>query len=156
MIRSRGAKFHFSASDDLILIASIQSSRIPLNPGDTQIQVTFKNSTALQMFIDEKPTYSAMDYDPINDRFLFYNGQGTSAGRIYVITPNDGNEWDMSILPLDAGSATPDVVPASGINRRFLYVPGLNVFVMMPLQEGNIWFIRVGNFGTYQMTFLTF
>lgn len=102
-----------------------------------------------------KPTYSAMDYDPINDRFLFYNGQGTSAGRIYVITPNDGNEWEMSILPLADGSALPEAVTSSGINRRFLYVPGLNVFVCMPLSQSNIWFIRVGNFGVYQMTLLT-
>jgi hypothetical protein len=122
----------------------VQASRIPIN-GDRQFTVTFKSSTALDTFISDAPTYSAMDYDPINDRFLFYCGQGAGAGRIFVITPNDGDEWDMSILPLE-GSALPPAAPGSGVNRRFLYVPGLNVFVMMPSGADNIHFIRVGSF----------
>ncbi len=126
----------------------IQAARIPLNPGDTQYKVTFKNSSTTDLFISEAPTYAGMDYDPMNDRFLFYYGQLTSVGRIYVITPNDGSDgWEMSTLPLADGSATPPSAPGAGVNKRFLYVPGLNVFVMQPSVSSNIWFIRVGSFG---------
>ncbi|MGQ0828010.1 MAG: T9SS type A sorting domain-containing protein [Bacteroidota bacterium] len=119
----------------------LQSSRIPLS-GNQQLNVTFNNSPALTQFLADSPTYSAMDYDPENDRFLFYCGQGTGTGRIYVITPNSGNVWDISILTLGPGSVTPVVVPGSGINRRFSYVPALKGFVMLPRQSSNLYFIR--------------
>lgn len=125
----------------------IQASRVPLN-GNKRIQVTFRNNSATDLFYADAPTYSAMDYDPINDRFLFYYGQGSSAGRIYVITPSDeSDEWEMSIFPLAQGSAMPSPVPISGLQRRFMYVPGLNVFVMMPNGDANIYFLRVGSYG---------
>lgn len=125
----------------------IQAARIPLN-GNRRIRVTFKNNTATDLFYAEVPTYASLDYDPINDRFLFYSGQKTAAGRIYVVTPSDtSDEWEMSLFPLAEGSAMPSPVPLSGLQRRFMYVPGLNVFVMMPNGDANIYFLRVGSYG---------
>lgn len=123
------------------LSSGIQASRIPVS-GNQQFAVTFNNSPALTQFIAEAQTYSAMDYDPDNDRFLFYCGQDNASGRIYVITPNSGNIWDISILTLGPGSVTPVVVPGSGINRRFSYIPALKGFVMLPTKSSNLYFIR--------------
>ncbi|MGQ0828011.1 MAG: T9SS type A sorting domain-containing protein [Bacteroidota bacterium] len=123
------------------LSSGIQASRIPIT-GNQQFAITFNNSTAKTQFEAEAQTYSAMDYDPDNDRFLFYCGQDNASGRIYVITPNSGNVWDISILQLGPGSITPVVVPGSGINRRFSYIPALKGFVMLPQQSSNLCFIR--------------
>jgi len=119
----------------------LSASRIPLG-GDTQYKVTFNPSAALSQFIADVPTYSAMDYEPVNDRFLFYCGQGSGAGRIYVIKPNSGSTWDMSILPLAADSPIPPPIASAGVNGRFLYVPALKGFVMLPKGSSNLWFIR--------------
>jgi hypothetical protein len=86
-----------------------------------------------------------MDYDPVNDQFLFYCGQGSGAGRIYVIKPNTTNTWDMSILPLAAGSPLPPPIAGNGVNGRFLYVPSLKGFVLLPNSASNLWFIRTSN-----------
>jgi len=120
---------------------TIYASKVPLS-GSAQISVTINNSPAYAQFQADAPTYSAMDYDPDGDRFLFYCGQGAGAGRVYVITPNDSNQWDMSILTLGPGSATPPAVPGSGVNSRFRYVPGLKGFVLLPNKTSNIFFLR--------------
>jgi hypothetical protein len=84
----------------------VNASRFPLS-GSAQISVTINASAAYTQFQADAPTYAAMDYDPDNDRFLFYCGQGAGAGRVYVVTPNATNAWDMSILALGPGSVTP-------------------------------------------------
>jgi len=122
----------------------VVASRIPLE-GNTQYKVTFNPSAALTQFLADAPAYPAMDYDSVNDQFLFYDGHGTGAGRIFVIKPNSGNTWDMSILPLAAGSAAPPPVPDAGVNGRFLYVPALKGFVLLPSGASNLWFIRTSN-----------
>jgi hypothetical protein len=123
------------------LVNGIQASRIPVN-GNQQFDVTFNNSAAKTQFIAESPTYAAMDYDPDNDRFLFYSGTDTTAGRIYVITPNSGNVWDISILSLGTGSVKPIATHGAGINRRFSYIPALKGFAMLPNGSSNIYFIK--------------
>ena len=107
-----------------------------------QTSISFNPSPALTQFRTDAPTYSAMDYDPHNDRFLFYDGQGTTAGRVYVVTPNASTAWDMSILSL-AGAA-PGPSPTAGINGRFRYVAALRGFALMPQASSNIFFFRTG------------
>ena len=101
--------------------------------------VTINASAAYTAWMASGPAYAAMDYDPDNDRFLFYHGGET--GKVYVITPNSGTAWDMSVL---ATSGTPATAPASGagINKRFQYLPNLKGFVMLPKAGSNLWFLR--------------
>lgn len=107
-----------------------------------QAAINFNPSQALTQFISDAPTYSAMDYDPHNDRFLFYDGQGAAAGRVYVVTPNAGTTWDMSILNL-AGAGPGPSAPA-GINGRFRYISALRGFALMPQASSNLYFFRTG------------
>jgi hypothetical protein len=116
------------------------ATRVPVN-GAEQITVTFTPSAALNQLIADVPTYAAMDYDPTNDRFLFYCGQGAGAGRIYAVKPNAGNIWDISLLQL-SGSTRPPATPGAGINSRFTYVPALKGFILLPLASSNLYFIR--------------
>lgn len=85
--------------------------------------------------------YAGMDYDPDNDRFLFYAGRGTGAGRVYVITPNSGSAWDISILSLTG--TEPSAAVNAGINGRFRYIAGLKGFVVCTAAAHNLRFFRV-------------
>jgi hypothetical protein len=119
---------------------AVFATRVPLDSG-TQVSLTFKPGDALNSFIAEAPTYAAMDYDPDNDRFLFYSGQGAAAGRVYVVKPDSSNVWDMSILAVN-GALRPPATPESGIHNRFRYVPTLKGFVLMPSGTSNLFFMR--------------
>lgn len=107
-----------------------------------QFAVTFNPSAAFTQWMAEKPTYAGMDYDPDGDRFFFYSGVGAAAGRVYVIQPNDGNVWDMSVL--NGGSvkvaASPDGGP--GVNGRLRYVPALRGIVLLARAGANLYFLR--------------
>lgn len=107
--------------------------------GASQIQVTLNNSAALTQFIADRPSYAGMDYDVDNDRFLFFSNDHPT--RVYVITPNPGTVWDMSLLTLGPGSAP---LPSTGtpLVSKFRYVPQLKGFVCMPDATQNIYFIR--------------
>jgi hypothetical protein len=109
--------------------------------GSTQTGISFKPSAALDSFIADKPTYAGMDYDPDNDRFLFYCGQGVGAGRVYVVAPNASTTWDMSLLPI-SGSKLPPPTPDAGVHNRFRYIPALRGFLLMPSATSNLFFIR--------------
>jgi hypothetical protein len=119
--------------------AAMFASVVPCN-GSIQSSIKFNPSAALISFIAEQPSYAGMDYDPDNDRFLFYCGIGMAAGRIYVIKPNSGSTWDISLLPT-SGKLPPPTADA-GIHSRFRYVPALKGFVMMPSGTSNLFFIR--------------
>ncbi len=119
----------------------IFATRIPLS-GSVQKSVTFRPSAALERFRADAPTYAAMDYDPENDRFLFYCGQGSGAGRIYIIKPADGDIWDMSELVLAAGSVLPRTTSGNGVHNRFRYVSALKGFVLLATAGANLYFIR--------------
>ncbi|MBI3832333.1 MAG: hypothetical protein HY291_22610 [Planctomycetes bacterium] len=126
----------------------ITALRAPVS-GKESIQVTIKASDAQQQFIKDAPTYCGMDYDPENDRFLYYCGQGAGAGagRIYVITPKDGNEWEMSLYSFGKGSTPPPAVGGAGINNRFRYFPLLKGFVLLGNPSENLYFIRTAGTG---------
>ena len=117
------------------------ASRVPLG-SNQQVAVSFNPSSAFTQWQNDKPSYAAMDYDPDGDRFLFYAGQGDAAGRVYVIQPNDGNVWDMSIL--SAGSTKVPASPdnGSGMQNRMRYVPALRGFVLLARGSTNLYFLR--------------
>lgn len=117
------------------------ASRAPVG-GAQQIAVSFNPSAALTQWLADKPSYAGMDYDADNDRFLFYSGQGDAAGRVYVITPNDGNVWDMSLLSVGAGSAKIAATPDSGVQNRLRYIPALRGFVLLARGSANLYFLR--------------
>jgi hypothetical protein len=117
------------------------ATRIPL-PGNSQRTVSFKPSLALNQFSADKPSSAAMDYDPVNDCFLFYCGQGDGAGRLYLVQPNDTDLWEISELRLHAASAIPPATPAAGVHNRFHYVSALKGFVLLANGQSNLYFIR--------------
>lgn len=113
-----------------------------ISAAGAQTVITFNASAALTALTALQPLYAGMDYDPDTDKHYFYPGRGSRD--LYVITPNSGTVWDVSILALGAGSATLPDTPAggSGINGRFRRVPGLKGFVLLPQQSSNLYFIR--------------
>jgi hypothetical protein len=119
---------------------SLFASRIPLS-GNEQFTVTFKPGVAVDTFNAEQPAYAGMDYDVVNDRFLFYCGREGAAGRVYAIKPNAGNVWDMSLLPL-VGATRPPATPPAGVHSRFRYIPSLRGFLLMPDGKSNLYFLR--------------
>lgn len=121
--------------------ARLSASRAPLGAGP-QKSVRFNPGAALDQWLAEQPSYAALDYDADNDRFLFYAGQGSAAGRVYVVTPNDSNVWDMSLFKFGAGSVKPSAVGIGGVHNRFRYVPALHGFVLLANGGSNLYFLR--------------
>jgi hypothetical protein len=60
------------------------------------VAISLKPGTALDEFTAAQPVHAGMDYDADGDRFLFC--LGGERGKVYVITPNATNEWDLSVL----------------------------------------------------------
>lgn len=108
--------------------------------GTVQTQITFNASAALTQFATDNPGDCGMTYDPNNNRFLFYCGKGSGAGRVYVITPNAGTVWDMSIL---AVTGTAVATATGGVMSKFTYVPSLKAVIFLPAGTGNIHAMRV-------------
>ncbi|MGZ5279123.1 MAG: hypothetical protein ACXWC9_04230 [Pseudobdellovibrionaceae bacterium] len=120
---------------------TISSSRIDLATG-VQTKVAIKPSAAYEQFKADRPEYGAMDYDPENDRFLFYSGIGASVGRIYVIKPTSLDEYEMSFFSTIATSILPAATQGSGVHSNFKYVPGLKGFVLLPTPDSNLFFLK--------------
>jgi hypothetical protein len=108
-----------------------------------QTIISFAPSEALTQFEAEQPPYAGMDHDPVNGRFLFLSGLGAAAGRVYVITPNDGAVWDMSLFSPAAGSvALISADNTGGINGKLKYVPALGGFVVLVNRDHDLYFLR--------------
>ena len=120
---------------------AISSSRIDLATG-VQTKVSIKPSAAFDQFAAERPVYASMDYDPENDRFLFYSGLDAALGRIYVIKPTSLNEYEMSIFATIASSKMPPATQGSGMQSNFKYVPGLKGFVLLATPDANLFFLK--------------
>ncbi len=121
---------------------NVFASKIELASG-VQTDITIKPSSAYSMFVAEVPVYAAMDYDIVNDRFLFYSGLGDAAGRVYAIKPSStSTEWDMSLLQTTASSVKPPPTMGAGLNSNFKYVPALKGFVLLPTRDSNLFFIK--------------
>jgi hypothetical protein len=124
-------------------VASSLASFVYNAAGTTQTAITFNASSAYTTFLADIPNlgYNAMEYDPDNDRFLYYCGQAGQEGRIYVIQPNGTTVWDMSLLTL-VGAVRPVAATNSGVNNRFRYVPALKGFVLLARAASNMYFIK--------------
>lgn len=122
-------------------LPAIVANRVPLD-GKVGIPVTFNASPALAQFQADQPSYPGMDYDPDGDRFLFYAGAGAAAGRVYVVKPNDGNVWDISVLSTSTVKVPASPPSGSGINSRLRYVPALRGFVLLAQASANLYFLR--------------
>jgi hypothetical protein len=118
------------------------SAFVVTNGGTTRTAITFAPSAVYSQFQADKPAYAAMEYDPDNNRFLFYAAQPGAVDRIYVIKPNDSTLWDMSLLPLDGGSVMPADAGLGGLVNKFRYVPALKGFVLMTTSVNNLYFLR--------------
>jgi hypothetical protein len=110
--------------------------------GTLKTPITFNDSAGLTQFMADKPNYAAMEYDPKNDKYYFYEGADGRTDRVYVITPNDTAVWDIAILPLAASSVTPPAVKGAGVMNRFKYVAALNGFVLMAAGTSELYFLR--------------
>lgn len=110
--------------------------------GQRRDRISFRPSAALTRFSTAKPAYAAMEYDPANDRFLFYASQTGALNDIYVATPNDTTTWDLSLLPLDDAGVTPLSAGLGGLMNKFRYVPQLGGFVLVPSAVHNVYFLR--------------
>jgi hypothetical protein len=105
----------------------------------TYITWSAASSSALAQFHADRPFNAGMDYDQVNDKFLFYcGGEPGLEGRFYIITPNDSSVWDMTVQQ----ASTQIVVAPSGVMSRMSYVPALKGFVMMPDTAHNMYFMR--------------
>jgi hypothetical protein len=112
--------------------------------GNLATPVTIADSSAKAQFAIDIPFYAAMEYDPLNDCFLFYTGSRVgSVGRVYKVTPNNTSVWDMSIFQYGRGGVTPLQTVASGIMNKFTYVPELKGIVMMTAPSANLYFMRL-------------
>jgi hypothetical protein len=113
----------------------------------TPTAITINASSAFSAWQALAPAYQSMDYDSANDRFLIicpavntdsYAGGG--APTVYVITPNSGTAWDMSILAVTG--ATPPRCLGAGSFNRFRYVPSLGGLVYMPSGTDPLYYLK--------------
>ena len=112
--------------------------------GATRTNITFNPSAAVTQFQSDQPAYSAMEYDPVNDQYLFYQGAAGNTSRVYVVKPNASAVWDMSLLMPGSGSVVPDAAVGAGVFNRFKYVASLRGFVLMSAGTSNLYFLRTG------------
>jgi hypothetical protein len=119
----------------------VNASRVLLS-GTTRADISFNSGSGLTQFIADAQHYGGMDYDPINDCFLWYSGVGSTAGRVYKITPNSTTTWDIEIFALGAGSVTVSATPGAGCNSKFWYMPAFSGFVLLPNSGAGLHFIR--------------
>ena len=132
----RGVMFGLSFGDGEGYGTGLNAVKLVNN---VQTQIIFNASPALTQFIADAPSNAGMDYDPINDFFLFH--AGGESGRMYKILPNNTDIWDMQLFVYGPGNAMPQSSSA-GTLSRFSYMPALKGFVLMPRQAGNLSFIR--------------
>ncbi len=110
--------------------------------GATKSTITFNPSAAVTQFQNDAPMYSAMEYDPVNDQYLFYECGSGRTSRVYVVKPNATTVWDMSVMTLGSGSVVPDPAVRGGLFSRFKYVAALRGFVLMSAGTSNLYFLR--------------
>lgn len=107
--------------------------------GNVQVQVTFNSSAALTQFTADASADAGMTYDPVNNWYVWYSGEGATAGRFYKIVPNAGTVWDMEILAIAGTITTTD---AGGMQNKFTYIPALGGILFLPAAAANMHFIR--------------
>jgi hypothetical protein len=112
--------------------------------GTVQSAITFSagSTAALVQFQSGDGQYPGMDYDAANDRFVWYDGRGAQAGKIFTITPNGTTVWDMAVLTTTG--ATLPATNGGGLNNKLTYVDFGTVkgFVLMPNASAGCYFLR--------------
>ncbi len=117
----------------------------------TRTAITFNASPALTSLTADRLGYAGLEYDPANDRFLYYDGRAGAVasphpndtmGKVYVITPNSGTTWDVSLLSYGAGSVTPAACQGASTLTRFRYVPALKGFMLVAAIDQPVYFLR--------------
>ena len=101
----------------------------------TKTGITFNASTALTQWLALTPTFEAMEYDPVGDRYLIMSAASNS---VFVITPNSTTVWDVSVMTV---TGTPPNMSGIGV-ARFRYVASLGGFVCMPNATDNLSFLK--------------
>lgn len=97
--------------------------------GLSRTPLTFNASAAYTSWVAAQGNETGnIVYDPLRDRFYWFNCN--AGGAVYILTPNTGAPWDVSILTQGSGS-TP---PPSGLYTysRFRYVRALDGLVFFP------------------------
>lgn len=128
-----GQGFSSGATAAKLDIATLVSASITLN----------SVGGALAQFTTDAPEYCGMDYDPINDEYLFYEGYSNTK-RVYCVKPTSGSTWDISIKSIGVGSITPAAAFGVkgnnyvGTNGRFKFMPEHQAFILIPRGSSNI------------------
>lgn len=114
--------------------------------GDSALvhMLAFNASSAYTQFQTDAPQYAGMDYSVTDGKFYFYDGRGSTAGRIFTITPNGGTTWDMGLFSPGSGSDTPPATVSAGVHNRWTFVTVGRVkgFVFMPSASAGLYFLR--------------
>jgi hypothetical protein len=125
----RGTIFHLSSydgwSDNGV---GINCCRI--TTGGAKTAIAFNASAAWTQFQSESSTQflgATLVYNPDLDVFYFYAGKGQT---VYVITPNAGTTWDMSILPVSG--VTP---PSCLVFGKLKYSSRLKCLLLTPAND---------------------
>lgn len=112
--------------------------------GTVQTTIAFSagSAAALTSFQSGDAQYPGMDYDAANDRFVWYDGRGAQAGKIFTITPNGTTTWDLAVLTTTG--ATLPATNAGGLNNKITYVDfgAVKGFVLMPNASAGCYFLR--------------
>lgn len=136
----RGKMFNLQAGDGQTTNPSTMSASVFDINTHAVANITFNASAGLTALTADynQMVDAGMDYDPVNDFFLYYAAR-TSSTNIYKITPNNTTVWDVSIF---ASNAPGGPTGGAGLNGRLKYVTAFKGFVMLPQQSSNIYFIR--------------
>lgn len=135
---SRNQIYHLSAGDNWATPSSVVASTV-ISLSGVKAPITFNASAAWTRFQSRASGFlnSTLDYDSNLDRFYFYNGESGGAADIYVITPNSGTTWDMSLLPVTG--VTPPI--AGSVVTKFKYISRLRACVLV-VANAAIHFVR--------------
>lgn len=142
---SRDMLFHICYGDGFTGGGPLYAARQPITGNAAREAITFSvgSASAVAQFGTDNVFDHALEYCPDTDKFYVYKGITGQLGRVYVITPNASTVWDMEILTLGGGSATPPASGSTGALGRFKYISAYKGFALIPNGTGNIHFLRV-------------
>lgn len=106
--------------------------------GAARTAITFNPSAAYSALAAAGFDTGNLVYDDTADCFYFFSAKLGAGGVVFIITPNNGTVWDVSILAQGGGSLVP---PTAGSDNytysRFRYVKSLNGLVWVPATATN-------------------
>lgn len=98
--------------------------------------LTLSGSAAATLAATPTPSddSTAVTYDPLLDKFYMFRAD-EGGNKVYVITPNSGTNWDISLMTQGAGTVAP--ITTGFTYNRFRYVPSLKGLVYFPADSAN-------------------